>query len=251
MLAIELIIPIAVFLLFRARKKNAEANTFLWLSILAFIMLLPSLHMFFMYLFVTVNDRLGYFYSMIIYQIFSLLMIGLFSYFGGIITLTFVLLGIYFLNGQTGKWRAAGIIQDNYIQSYLWTDVPKVFVLNEATYFNGVYVFRNDERLLYALDFFKKYRHPERVVQIFSSYSTNISDSTIVEIRNDSTLHVMAVTGGWLMHESLGATDYSTDEFYAKVDKWPPGYDVVFHHKQPGAIYIYSTPSGFKQLNNF
>jgi hypothetical protein len=57
--------------------------------------------------------------------------------------------------------------------------------------------------------------------------------------------------GGWLMRGPFGAADYSTPDYSVQIDKWSPQYTVTFHHKHPRAVYIYSTFSGFKQLQNF
>jgi hypothetical protein len=251
MLVIELLLIATVFVLLYLKKKKTGAIVFITIVMLSFILLVPSLHMYFMYLFNTQNDRLGYFFSLALYQALALVLISLFSYAGLGLLIIYGIAGMYFLHQQALKWTVAGRMQDVCVQSFTWTDSPEVVVLNEPAYYKGVYVFRSDERLLFALDFYKKYKDTGRIKQIFSTCTDTPGDSTVVEIKNDSTLHVKAITSGWLMHESLGAVDYGTADYYTQIDKWDAGYEVVFHHKNPGTVYIYLTPSGFRNLDGF
>jgi hypothetical protein len=214
-------------------------------------LLMPSLHMYFMYFFNVQNDRLGYYFSLVFYQLLVMVFVAFFSSTGLALICIYGIAGLYFLRQQTEKWNTAGVIQDNCIKSFVWTDAPKIYVLNEAAYYKSIYVFREDERLAWALSLFKHYKHPERIVHVFSSFSQSLDDSTLVEIRNDSTLHVADITGGWLMRGSFGASDYGNEDFSTKIDQGNPGYEVVFHHKTPGAIYIYSGPSGYRNLSGF
>lgn len=232
-------------------KKNAVL-AFGALVIMSLMLLFPSLQMYFMYLFVPENDRLGYFFSLGFYQILSLLCVQLFVWPGVILVAVYGVAGMFFLNKNIDKWHDAGVLHTRCIDSFVWTTAPKVYILNSPANYSGVYQFRNNGRLPYALNFYKNYIDSGRIVHVLSSSFGSLNDSTVVTIENDSTLNVKFVTnGGWLMNEFLGATDYSNPEYTVDVNEWEPSYRVVFHTKDTGAVYVACSGNGYYQIKGF
>jgi hypothetical protein len=251
-LIINIIIIGLCYLLIKKIRDRIAANLFVLLVAVSFFLLVPVLHMYFMYLFNTENDRLGYFFSITFYQLFAYVLISVFAYAGGPLCLAFLAMEIFFLHAQVKKWYEAGVVHMNCINSFIWTDAPKVFVLNQPANYGGVYEFRNNERLAWALRFFKDYQHSDSLKIVMSSCYLSPDDSTTVKVVNDSTLDVTIFNhGGWLMREAVGASDYGTDDYYVSIVQWPPGYRVIFHRKLPGAVYIFSTAQGFKRVDGF
>lgn len=251
-LAIQFAFTAAVGLVLQLTGKKKELLAFGALVIMSLMLLFPSLQMYFMYLFVPENDRLGYFFSLGFYQIFSLLCVQLFVWPGILIVAVYGIAGLLFLNKNIDKWQGAGALHANCINSFTWTNTPKVYVLNSPANYNGVYQFRNNERLAYALRFYKNYTDSGRIVHVLSSSFGTLSDTTVVTIENDSTLNVKFITnGGWLMNEFLGATDYSTPEYTVDVNEWEPSYRVVFHNKDTGAVYLGCSGKGYYQIKGF
>ena len=250
-LVLELLFVAVSFFALRFFNRKKEAVIFISLILLSLILLLPSLHMYFMYLFNTENDRLSYFFSLGLYQLIPFILIQFSFSIGIIASLAYSFFGLHFLNQQINKWYEAGTIHAKCIDSFVWMEASKIYVLNAPTNYNGVYEFRNNERLPYALDFFNKYKDREKIVQVLSSNYTGLNDSTIVRIENDSTLHITLVnTGGWLMNEFVGASNYDSENF--KVDIENGGsYHVTFHHKDSNAAYIYSSGNGFYKVKDF
>lgn len=249
-LAIESSIVIFFCFAFFLLRKKTEAKTFICVTLLAFVFLFPVLHMYFMYVFNTENDRLSYFFSVALYQLVPFVLVSLSVYLGILFSAGFAIVGGYFLEQQVNKWHEAGLLQTRCISSFVWMDAPKIYVLNSPTNFAGVYEFRNNMRLPYALRFFKDFKKSEKIIPVLSSNYGSSSDSTVVSVVNDSTLHV-AVNGGWLMDEFHGAVDFSNEEITVDVLEGPPAYNVVFHKKITGSVFVYSTGSGFKALSGF
>lgn len=247
----ELLVALILVVAFRFRKQHKAAFAFLLLVTLSFVLLLPSLHMFFMYLFNTINDRLGYYFTLAIYQALALVLITLFHRPGIVAASAFIIAGCWLLQIEDSSWCGAGTIQDNCIRSFTWLNAPRVYVLSSPAYFNNVYVFRNDERLPFALNFFKQCKDTDKVVPVTSFSSWSMADSTLVEVKNDSALIVSIKTGGWLMRDDLGATDYSNSDFEVHYNQWQAQYQITLKHKVPGAAYVYYTPSGFKEFTGF
>ena len=209
-------------------------------------------NMFFMFLFTPENDRLSYFYSLFLYQILSFVLVSTSLYVGMAILIALFGIGIFFLHTQVTKWHQAGTLHNNLIESFTWFNAPQVYVLNAPANYNGVYQFRNDKRLPWAIHFFKNENMVGRITSVMSGAYASLHDSTQVSILNDSTLKVDFISnGGWLMHERVGASNYSTPEYSVTVDPWKPSYQVVFHNKRKDAAYIYATDNVFKKLEGF
>ncbi|MBS1613983.1 MAG: hypothetical protein JST49_14260 [Bacteroidetes bacterium] len=232
-------------------KKNGIA-LYVLLLLCAFILLFPVLNMYFMYLFTPENDRLSYFYSLFLYQLLAIVFISASWRWGIGIILLFGCVGIFFLIQTVNKWHEAGAVHTNLINSFAWGNQPKVYVLNQPNNYKGVYEFRTNRRLSRALFFFKGIEIGDSITHVLSSAQANLHDSTLVSILNDSTLQVDFISnGGWLMHERVGASNYSTPEYSVTVDPWKPSYQVVFHNKRKDAAYIYATDNVFKKLEGF
>src|ERR1043165_1294161 len=213
-LTIQLGAVAVLYFLLRKFKTNDVAAVFVSLICLALLLLFPSLQMYFMFLFTPENDRLSYFFSIAVYQLIPFLFFQLSAYAGLAVVMVYLLPGLYFLNKQVIKWHEAGVLHQRCVQSFTWTEAPHVYILNAPANYNGAYAFRNNERLPYALNFFKDYKQPERIHQVLSSAYSSLQDSTLVTVVNDSTLRVQLVTnGGWLMNEFYGAVDYTSEEF--------------------------------------
>jgi hypothetical protein len=222
------------------------------LLLCAGIVLFPVLNMYFMYLFTPENDRLSYFYSLFLYQLLALVFIGVSLRWGLGALVLFGFAGIFFLTHTVSKWHGAGTVHAKLINSFAWADSPKVFVLNQPNNYKGVYEFRTNRRLSRALFFYKGIEIGDSITHVLSSAQVSLHDSTTVIIVNDSTLQVDFITnGGWLMHERVGASNYSTHEYSVTVDPWKPSYQVTFHNKRKDAVYIYAADNAFKKLEGF
>lgn len=235
---------------YKAKSKGLILYALLLLC--AFILLFPVLNMYFMYLFTPENDRLSYFYSLFLYQLLAVVLIVISLRLGVSMLLVFGGVGIFFLLQTVNKWHEAGAVHAKLIDSFIWTDSPKVYVLNQPNNYKGVYEFRTNRRLSRALFFFKGIDMGDSIRPVLSSAQANISDNTQVSVINDSTLQVDFITkGGWLMHERVGASSYSTPAYSVTVDPWKPSYQVVFHNKPKDAVYIYAADNAFKKLEGF
>jgi|GEM_PF-2273486 len=234
------------------KKNKALSFAFIGLCALFFLLLLPSLSMYFMYLFTPENDRLGYFMSLILYQIISVVLISISLYAGVTLLILFFSIGLFFLTRQVNKWGEAAYLHNNLINSFTWLHSKKIYVLNSPSNYKGVYQFRAEKRLYWAIHFNTNINLEKNLTSVLSSAYANVNDSSIVTIVNDSTLNVDFITnGGWLMHDQLGATDYSTKEYSVTVDPWKPSYKIVFHEKPADAVYIYAGNNCFKQVEGF
>lgn len=245
------LVTLIIFLL-TLFKKRGETKTFICMMLFSFVLLLPSLHMYFMYLFNVENDRLSYFFSLGLYQLLPFVLIAISPLIGTAICIGYLFIGGYFLHQQVNKWHEAALVHNRCVKSFVWADAPKVYILNVPTNYKGVYEFRNNERLPYALDFFKNFKKREKIISVLSSNYTSLNDSTIVSVINDSTLLVtIENNGGWLMNEFVGATDYSNDEVDVRVLEGAHSYQLTVRKKIPGSVFVYSTSNGFYAVPNF
>lgn len=235
--------------LYKYRKRYA---TFIvgW-SLLIFVLLLPVLNMYFMYLNQGENDRLSYFASAYIYGIPVLLFMwfsGRLLWAYGIVMLAVCIL---LLQIQTQKWENAAAIQLKAADSpLLYNPNGNVYLLNLPVYYRGVYIYRNYNRFGWAREFYELPNVSASTKYILSYNLQNPSDSVIVSaLPEPNTFKVeLSTWGNWFWYGNKGAQNRADDDMTITLDEWGHSYTISIPELKPQDRLLYFSLNGWTEV---
>ncbi len=247
------IIPLLIFI-FRYKKMIDAWRVGLLLYSFMCLALLPAQNMYFMYLFQSQNDRLGYFFSIFFYLFLAYIIIRTFKWFGYLILLVYGIIGFHFMKMEISNWQKAGHVVQTLIKEYQWANCPgKVHILMLGYNINGVYEFETSGDSACFAQYYEvmTQKNCSPLQQYMYMTTTTEDDAVTANVVNDSTIQVDLLSGNWLLYNGLGATDYKTTDASIVVNKQKASYQITFKNKKPGDVYIYQSGLHWKQVNGF
>jgi hypothetical protein len=217
-----------IIILYYYFKKNKETIlVFLKLFVVSFFMLMPIINMFFCIIHQYENNRLGYFFSLLFFQ---LCFFTLYNYIKkGRIAFAVLLLtaNVYFSFIVARDLKIAGHIYKNCVRTFPDLRHKKIYLLNLPNNYKGIYLFRSPWRLEAAISFFnhKEYSFNE----IASTNILRANDSFALYTITDTTLKVGHNNlGDYFMRGPYGAYDREDSAYSFDVDEWLMNYEVRF-----------------------
>ena len=211
-------------------KHPAKTKILLTLFVLSFFFLMPVINMYFMVVHQYENNRLGYYFSIFLFQFFVFMVFQCKTYLRYLILVPYILICFYFTNIVSEDARDAGTIYKTCIQTFPHTKSGIVYLTNLPNNFKGFYLFRNLDRFKEALAFFRD-KNP-MMIAIAGTSLLHFQDSFRYEFFGDNILRVGHTNyGDYFMKRNLGATNYSEKEFDFMVDEYSLNYQV--HFKKP------------------
>ena len=247
------ILPIIIFFI-RFKRMHPVWRVGFVLYFITCFALLPTQNLYFMYLFRTENDRMGYFFSLFLFMGVSYLFIRYLKWVGYLILIVYGIIGIHYLKGEIGDWKQTGDVVRTLTNEYTWqNNKGKVHILCLGDNMNGVYLFKNYKDTTFFSEYYEvmKSKHPSNLQQYMYWTMFSENDQTNAYKINDSTIQVDLLSGGWLMNNGLGAIDYETTDASIKVNQQKSSYKITFKNKQPDDVYIYESGLHWKQVNDF
>ncbi len=129
------------------------------------------------------------------------------------------------------------------IKDFRWYNAKRVFILTNANYVNGAYIFGAEDDLRRTLHLYKD----ERVLKIPFTYISyfnmcKLTDDVNVTNPSDSTLKIeFKQFGNWFWRDlSKGLPDDSNSLYTLKKDpNWGLYMNVHFHDIRKGDVFIY------------
>ncbi len=247
------LIPLLLFII-SYKKNKVILKTGLLLYSFACLALLPLQNLYFMYLFQSENDRLGYFFSLFLYAVIAYTLVKSFKWFGYLVLLVYGFAEFHFLKIEINNWRQSGNVMQSLIREYKWANNPgKVHILTAGDNLNGAFILRNySDSSYFAKCYEVRYKKECTPLQLYSTMTmSSENDSVRAKVINDSTIQVDLLTGNWLMKDGLGITDYKTTDATIVVSKQQPSFQITFNKKHPGDVYIYESGLHWIQVNGF
>ncbi len=211
-------------------KYPTKTRILFTLFVLSFFFLMPVINMYFMVVHQYENNRLGYYFSIFLFQFFVFIVFQCKTYLRYFILVPYILICFYFTNIVSEDARDAGTIYKTCIQTFPDTKSGIVYLTNLPNNFKGFYLFRNLDRFQEALEFFMN--KPPSLIAIAGTSLLHLQDTFCYEIIGDTILHFGHKNyGDYFMNRHLGATNYSKKEFDFIVDEYSLNYQV--HFKKP------------------
>jgi hypothetical protein len=247
------IIPLLLFIL-RYKKMSATWRVLLLLYFFICLSLFLFQNMYFMYLFQSQNDRLGYFYSIFFYLFLAYIIIRVFKWAGYMILLIYGIVGFHYMKVEIGNWQKSGNIVQSLIREYRWANCPgKVHILMLGNNINGVGEFiSTDDSGCFAIDYEVMTRKECSPLQDYMTMiMSSENDSVTAHVVNDTTLQVDLLNGNWLSYDGLSDEGYKTTDATIFINKQKTSYQITFKNKKPGDVYIYQSGLHWKQVNGF
>lgn len=241
----------AVFsiLVFKTKFKR-EAKFVVVLLLFAFIVLLPVLNMYFMFLSNIENDRLSFFATPFLYLTAAFLITRFPAYVYlpisiGILLLMKKLLGLY-----TWYWINAATVQQHTLDSFRWFDKEKVYILNLPQNFNGAYIYHKNWRFAVAMLVKNNHDILKQIETVAGQNMYDINDGITVTPIDTATYNISKNGWGWFWNGPFGATDYETDDFIFRLKE--NGYTVKFKHPlKESDVVVYQNGGNWEEANKF
>lgn len=254
MLFCALSIFVVLYLLFSSKLKS-KFKIMILLFAFFVVALLPILNLYFSYLVNVEGDRFTYFASVFAYQFIAFACTIVFRKFGWLLLAIFFYLNVKFLAVNTGNWSQSKQVQQSLIPKFKWYDAPQIYLLNLPDNFHGTYMFRSfppDNFFARTLTIRTGKNIENKVVGIYNYNMESVSDAVEVEKISDNQLKVTFAQGGnWWWSNGVGASDYSTENYEAKVDGVTNSYTVTFKNKVPGTVYLYQCGGDWREVKDF
>lgn len=209
------------------KKKASRAFVLLKLFVLSVFMLMPVINMYFNIIHQYENNRLGYYFSIALFQLTTFILFESLHIVRFIGFLIIIILNLYFSYKTTTDAKIAGHIFKHCLETF--PDLPKknIYLINMPNNYKGFYLFRDTWRLSSALDFF--YQKQFNFNQIASTNLLNKNDSFYCIIESDSVLRAGHNNpGDYFMKGPYGAYDREDSAYSFDVDEWLMNYEVRF-----------------------
>lgn len=232
------------------RHKKYAVFAIGW-GLMIFVLLLPVLNMYFMYLVQGENDRLSYFASPFIYGMPVLPMMWFSRKLLWVYAITMLVAGTMLLQVHTVKWKQAAEIQSKAVDSPLFYNTQgDVYLLNLPVYYKGIYVFRKYNRLGYARAFYDLPNLQDSITYVLSANMQQSTDSVIVTLLPEpNTFKVeLSTWGTWFWDNNKGANDKQVEKYSIDIDQWGHSYQLHIPNLGPQDRLLYFTPSGWHQV---
>ncbi|MCX6198489.1 MAG: hypothetical protein NTY88_04590 [Bacteroidetes bacterium] len=233
-----------------ATRFKREAKLVIVLLLFAFLVLLPVLNMYFMFLSSVENDRLSFFATPFLYLTAAFLITRFPAYVYlpisiGILLLMKKLLGLY-----TWYWINAATVQQHTLDSYRWFDKEKVYILNLPQNFNGAYIYRKGWRFGSAMLVKNDKNILKQIETVAGQNMFDMNDGVSVTAKDSVTYLVSKNGWGWFWRGPLGAYDYETDDFVFKLEE--KSYTVKFKHPlKESDVVVYQNGGNWEEANKF
>lgn len=209
-------------------KKNSDTIVvFLKLFVVSFFMMMPIINMFFCIIHQYENNRLGYFFSLLFFQ---LCFFALYSYVkkGRIVFVALMLTANVFFSFIVARdLKIAGHIYKNCIHTFPKLGNNKAYLLNLPNNYKGIYLFRSPWRLEAALSFFNhtEYHFNEiastNLLRANDSFHLYTNSDTLIKLGHNN-------PGDYFMRGPYGAYDREDSSYSFDVDEWLMNYEVRF-----------------------
>ncbi len=248
-IALLLVLAFSWYALFRYRKPWAMFALG-WIGLVV-ITLLPVVSMHFQYLHQGQNDRLSYFASIFIYGAPVVLFLwvmprGLWLYGPVAIGISIIL-----LVPQTTVWQYATEVQNKAVDSPLFYNTQgNIYLLNLPCFYNGVYIYRNIERLHFARKYYSLPDVSNRIKYVTSTNMHHMDDSVAVTILPaPNTFNIeLSAWGNWFWHGEVGDQNRKDEDMTLVFDEWGHSYTLYLPKLQPEDRLLYFTPTGWQAV---
>jgi len=247
-----LLVGIASVFVIVKRKKKYAASAFFFLLFCFFVF--PVLNLYFPYWIKIHADRYCYLPVAFLCTAILSLFLQWTNSIKFIFSAVFIFLSIFFLRQNNFSWHEAGELQQKLETDFKWWNAKHVYLLNVPDNFRGAYMYRNKYPSAFAGSFIKNdYSIPQTDITEVLNYNLNaFEDSVIIEKVNQQQLKVtLSGAGTWWWRNTLGATDYETDEMKVDVDDYNYSYVVEFKKKVTGDIFLYQANGKWCEVRNF
>ena len=238
---------LAIFLYIRNRKS---AIVFAGLWVCAIVLFLPVLNLYFMYLFQYENDRMGYFGSIILCQIFPLVFFSLLPLLGYICCIAWLIFALHFSKIAVSCWQNAGHFYHNCVNT-LPQQSGRLFFLNVPLKYQSIYIFRKAHRIgkVYQL-FYNKHNSEQLKPVAWMLFHSPNDKLEIHQLTNHSIQVIVRANGvSWWMFNEFGALDYENDDCIFDVDEYGTGYTLTIKNPKPDDSFWITTGEGFQQFH--
>jgi hypothetical protein len=247
-LAIAFLVLSAIVVLLFIRNKRAWM-VFGSLCISMVILFLPVLNLYFMYLFRYENDRMGYFGSIMLYQIVPLVFFSLLPALAYVVVMGWLMIAVYYSNIAAASWQQAGTFYQHCL-STLPQRQGRLFFLNVPLKYKDIYIFRSVQRIRNA---YQLYYRKDNLAQLkpvaWANFHSPNDKLEILCCANDSMKIILRHTQpSWWMRNELGATNYENEDCRFEVDEWGIGYTFKVKDRKPDDSFWVTTADGFKEL---
>lgn len=240
---------LAIGALYVCRKRYATF-TFGW-GLIIFVLLLPVLNMYFMYLVQGENDRLSYFASPFIYGLPVLLFMWLSRKLFWVYTVSMLVACMVLLQVHTHKWKQAAEVQSKAVDSPLFYNPQgDVYLLNLPVYYRGIYVFRSYNRLRLAREFHSLPNIHDNITYVLSANMQHPTDSVVVTtLPEPNTFKVeLSAWGIWFWQGNRGAQNVTNDAMSITLDEWGHSYILTIPNLKPTDRLLYFANDGWHQV---
>lgn len=202
-------------------KKMTIRNRLIFFSISVFFMLLiPVITLYFSYILLSENDRLGYMASAFLFMAFSLLLSYLPRKFFYLFSATFILISTGLTIKTNGLWKNSEILFASIVKNGIWKNINQpVLFLNVPDNLQGVPMFRtwdNDvPSVAEAINVYGKKKQLSYPIIEVGKYNITSPDNGVhVKMISDAEIIVVFNQwGNWWWNEGRGASDYETENF--------------------------------------
>lgn len=231
-----------------ALRIGKRALIIVGLLIISVMFLLPSLNLYFMYLFRLENDRLGYFGSVALYQIVPFVFFSILPYLGYLVSVVYLIVSVYLITMVVPCWRAAGEMYINCVNT-LPKKEGRIFFLNVPLKYQEVYVFRKTKRLSDVYQLYHSIQNSERLKPIAWTQFHSENDTIQIERISENSVKVyLQMTGSsWWMWNELGASDYENSDCVFDVSDDGMSYTLAIKNKKIDDSFWITTKSGFHE----
>lgn len=237
----------SIALLVRSFSMQAKYK---WLIVLFFIFglaLVPTLPMYFLYLFPNSNDRYGFIPYIFFCPLLVVSIAVLLPKVKYVVLSGYVLISAIFLIIMMGFWRISGDVRMALINDFHWQNAPKVYVLAAPDNIHGIMLFADEHAVAENLYVYNKGKLPGNVRQVMLTKISDADDSVKVQVLNDSTISIgLGQDGSWFMREGQGGTSYETPEYRVEMQEY--SYNFIIRQPRPGDVYIYSVDDKWKEV---
>ncbi len=235
-------------LLFIRNRKAAFVFVGLWIC--AIVLFLPVLNLYFMYLFQYENDRMGYFGSIILYQIFPFVFFSLLPLLGYACCMAWLIFALHFSKITATCWQNAGHFYHNCINT-LPQQNGRLFFLNVPLKYQSIYIFRSIQRIRNVYQLYHKRDNLEQLKPVAWTLFHSPDDKLEIHRLSNESIKVIVRANGisWWMHNEMGAQDYENDDCVFDVDEWGTGYSLTIKNPKPNDSFWIATPNGFRQFD--
>ncbi len=242
--AIALILLLFTAALLFFRNKRALL-VFTSLTISMVVLFLPVLNLYFMYLFRYENDRMGYFGSIMLYQIVPLVLFSLLPALGYVVCAVWLMIALHFSTITAACWQHAGIFYHNCINTLPQRE-GRLFFLNVPLKYQSIYVFRKEQRIRNAYNLYHANDTCHVNAIAWSLFHSPKDKLEIQHYSNDSIKVILRHSEtSWWMQGDKGATNFENDDVRFEVDEWGIGYTLKVKNKKPDDSFWITTQHGF------